>query len=419
MNGQVFSAAVVGGGIVGLCTALELQRYGERVLLLERGTVCGGASWGNAGHIAAEQVFPIASPDILKQLPRMLADPLGPLRLDWRYLPQIAPWLFRLLYNLTPARFAHSRRALSALNGRALAAWQDFASQWGAARHLKVRGSLLVCESAGGQAALQRHGRILAGLGVANEWLDWDGLHTREPALSDRICGGLFFPDTGHVADLAGMAADLRQAFVRAGGTLYEHTEVADAAPLSDGRFRLIVRGGLFEAGRIVIAAGAFSKPWLKKLCGRSAPLDTERGYHLMLPQQTDMPAVPVSSFERKLIMTPMDAGLRLAGTVEFAGLHALPDMRRAFRLHDLAQPVLKGRLNGGNAVPWLGFRPSLPDSLPVIDRVGNVLLAFGHQHLGLTQAPLTARLVTALYFGETPEIDLSPYRLNRFSPVF
>ena len=202
---------------------------------------------------------------------------------------------------------------------------------------------------------------------------------------------------------------------MQAGGTISEHTDVSDIQLFSDDLFRISSGGKAFEAKRVVIAAGAFSKPWLKKLCGSDIPLDTERGYHLMLPQSQNILNVPVSSFERKFIMTPMNAGLRLAGTVEFAGLDAPPNMERAEQLFRLAEPMLKGRLNRQDAVPWMGFRPSIADSLPVIDRKENILLAFGHQHLGLTQAPLTAKLVKALYFGEQPAIDLSPYRFNRF----
>lgn len=415
MSGQVFSAAVVGGGIVGLSIALELQRCGESVLLLERDTVCGGASYGNAGHIATEQVFPIASPDVLKQLPKMLLDPLGPLRLDWKYLPKITPWLFSLLRNLTPERFQHSHRALMSLNRHALHAWQAFAREWGVEKHIRIDGSLLVCETESGQAALQKHGRALNELGVTNEWLDHAGLHEREPALADTQRGALFLPNTGHVVDLVGMAADLQHAFAQAGGTVHEHCEVQNVQKAADGLFSIATQGATFQAKHVVIAAGAFSKPWLHKLCGTTVPLDTERGYHLMLPQSRDILNVPVSSFERKFIMTPMNAGLRLAGTVEFAGLNAPPNMQRAENLLRLAEPMLKGRLNAANAVPWMGFRPSIADSLPVIDRQNNVFLAFGHQHLGLTQAPLTAKLIKNLYFGETAPIDLTPYHLNRF----
>lgn len=285
----------------------------------------------------------------------------------------------------------------------------------GVEQHIRIDGSLLVCETENGQVALQKHGRVLNELGVVNEWLDHASLHESEPALADTQLGALFYPDTGHVVDLARMVADLQHAFVQAGGTISEHTDVSNIQSFSDDLFRISSGGKAFEAKCVVIAAGAFSKPWLKKLCGSDIPLDTERGYHLMLPQSQNILNVPVSSFERKFIMTPMSTGLRLAGTVEFAGLDAPPNMERAEQLFRLAEPMLKGRLNRQDAMPWMGFRPSIADSLPVIDRKENILLAFGHQHLGLTQAPLTAKLVKALYFGEQPAIDLSPYRFNRF----
>ena len=145
-------------------------------------------------------------------------------------------------------------------------------------------------------------------------------------------------------------------------------------------------------------------------------PLDTERGYHLMLPHEAARLRLPVSSIDHSFVMTPMQHGLRLAGTVEYAGLEAPPNMARANNLHPLAEKLLQAPLDARDAQPWMGFRPTTADSLPVIDRDGDLLLAFGHQHLGLTQAALTAEILSALYFGETPPLDLTPYRLRRFA---
>ena len=145
-------------------------------------------------------------------------------------------------------------------------------------------------------------------------------------------------------------------------------------------------------------------------------PLDTERGYHLMLPREAARLRLPVSSIDHSFVMTPMQHGLRLAGTVEYAGLHAPPNMARAHNLKPLAEKLLSSPLDGEAAQPWMGFRPTTADSLPVIDRDGDVLYAFGHQHLGLTQAALTAEILAALYFDETPPLELAPYRLRRFA---
>ena len=406
---------VIGGGIIGLSIAVMLQRRGVRVRLLEASTVGGGASFGNAGHIATEQVFPIADAGVLKQLPRMLLDPMGALRLDWRYLPQMLPWFLRLLANMRPARYAQIHQALLALNRQCLAAWQDFARDWRLTPWIQVRGSLLLAETAGTAQALRRHGTRLHALDIENTWLDARALREREPALADTQSGGLFYPQTGHVTDLTAICLALRQALLDMGGTVQEHCTVSGAVRQNGQSVLLHTSCGRIRAPRVVLAAGAHSKALARQLTGISVPLDTERGYLLMLPKETGRLSIPVSSADRRFIMTPMADGLRLAGTVEYAGLRAPPNWARARQLLPLAQPMLREPLDADKTTEWMGFRPSIADSLPVIDRQGPVLLAFGHQHLGLTQAALTARLMTSLYFDEPPALALHPYRLHRF----
>lgn len=409
-----FQTAVLGGGIIGMSIALALQQEGIRVAVLERGTVCGGASGGNAGHLATEQIYPVASPEVLKQLPAMLADPLSPLRLDWRYLPQLMPWLMRLLANMRPGRFENICAALRRLNAESWDAWRIFSRQWGLDAWVKTEGSLLVAEKPDSIRILAQHGGKLAQYGVANRLLNQAELHDLAPNLSDTQTGGLFFPDTGHVLDLAAVSARLQTAFAQMGGAVLTDFDVE--AIRDDGNvFHIRAQGREVRAENLVLAAGAFSKPWVKKLTGIDVPLDTERGYHLMLPYMQDVLPLPVSSFDRRFIMTPMAGGLRLAGTVEYAGLDAPPNMARAWQLAKLAAPMLSVVLDAEGASPWMGFRPTLPDSLPVIDKTGRLYFAFGHQHLGLTQAPLTAQWVKRLYFGETQGLDLRAYRLNRF----
>lgn len=406
---------VIGGGIIGLSIAVMLQQRGARVRLLDASTVGGGASFGNAGHIATEQVFPIADAGILKQLPRMLRDPMGPLRLDWRYLPHMLPWFVRLLGNLRPARYAHIHQALLALNRQCLAAWLDFARDWHLTPWVRIHGSLLLAETTATMQALQQHGARLNAMGIENAWLDAQALREREPALAHTQLGGLFYPQTGHVTDLAAICSALRQALVAMGGTVQEHCTVSAATRQNGQSILLHTTCGQIRAPRVVLAAGAHAKALARQLTGVSVPLDTERGYHLMLPKETGRLSMAVSSADRRFIMTPMAGGLRLAGTVEYAGLQAPPNWARARQLLPLAQPMLRQRLDADSATTWMGFRPSIADSLPVIDRHGPVLLAFGHQHLGLTQAAMTARLVTSLYFDEPPELALHPYRLHRF----
>lgn len=407
---------VIGAGIIGLSIAVNLQRAGVQVVMLEADKAGCGATFGNAGHIAVEQVFPIADLAIVRQLPRMLLDPMGPLRLDWRYLAQITPWLFKLLANMRPARVEQIHQALLALNQQSLKAWQTFSDQWGLSQWVHIQGSLLLAETPASVTGLQQHGVRLNAMGIANNWLDANALREREPVLAANQLGALFYPQTGHVTNLDAVTTHLKTAFMQMGGQLYEGCKVLQAEVRDDRNVLLHTSSGRWCAKHVVVCAGAHSRALVRQLTGVDVPLDTERGYHLMLPNEAARLSVPVSSIDRRFIMTPMQAGLRLAGTVEFAGLRAPANMQRAQQLLQLAQPMLNVPLDDANATSWMGFRPSIADSLPVIDRQGPTLLAFGHQHLGLTQAAVTAELIQALYFDTEPGLDLRPYRLHRFS---
>ena len=190
-------------------------------------------------------------------------------------------------------------------------------------------------------------------------------------------------------------------------------------ASISDTGNHLITSQGDMICQKILLATGAHSKSLAKQLTGVNVPWSTERVIHLMLPHENKRLLVPVSSMDRRFIMTPMQAGLRLAGTVEYAGLETPANMKRAQMLLQQAQPMLKKTLDASDSMSWMGFRPSTADSLPIIDKVDQVFLNFGHQHLGLTQAVVSARMIASYYFNETHSIDPKPYQLNRFRKIF
>ncbi|WII95632.1 FAD-binding oxidoreductase [Moraxella haemolytica] len=405
---------IIGGGVIGLCTAMRLQSQGQSVVILEAGTVGTGASLGNAGHIATEQVFPIADPSVIKQLPSMLFDPLGPLRLDWAYLPKLFPWAIKLLLSMRDESFQRTHEALKQINGVSLSAWQNFADKWGLDKWVHTHGSLLTAESQSSLLQLKQHGEKLAALGVANDFVSQDELAEREPALASNQLGALFFPNTGHISNLEGVYKVLIAHFVGMGGVICENCKV-NKIDATEQTVRLITTKGEILAPHIIISAGAFSKPLVMQATGVEVALDTERGYHLMLPNESSRLCVPVTSMDRRFIMTPMYAGLRLAGTVEFAGLKKPANMQRAYNLLKLANPMFKQNLDDSQSEPWMGFRPSTADSLPVIDKLGRVYLNFGHQHLGLTQAVISAQLISDLYFNQPSAIDRNPYKLERF----
>ncbi|WPP02021.1 FAD-dependent oxidoreductase [Pseudomonas sp. HR96] len=410
--------AVVGAGVIGVACALQLARQGLQVTVIDPQPPGRGASFGNAGHLATEQVFPIADASILRRLPAMLLDPLGPLRLDWRYLPQAAPWFLRLLRNLREAPMQRTVAGLRALNDNSLSAWQQLLQSIGQADLFKLDGSLLVFEHAESARAIAAVQGRMGEQQVPVEL--WPAAVVRDaaPQLHSRIKGGLFFAKTGHFID----PYQVVQAMAAAAGALgvqFMQRRVEGAQVTADG-VSLMTADGPFTTRQVLVACGAHSAPLVRQLTGKAVPLETERGYHLMLPQETGRLPFAVTSLERRFIMTPMSGGLRLAGTVEFAGLQRPANMQRAWQLHRLSQGLFERDLSCEGASPWMGFRPSLPDSLPVIDRLcdGKVLLAFGHQHLGLTQAAVTAQMVgrlatpTAGWQG-VPAVE--PYRLGRF----
>ena len=405
---------VVGAGIIGVACALQLARQGQQVWVVDQQEPGMGASYGNAGHLATEQVFPIADLSILKRLPGMLLDPMGPLRLDWKYLPHALPWFLRLLLNLRPASYQRTVAGIRTLNEGSLGAWQRLLHSIGQPELLREDGSLLVFERGESREALNALQQRMQQQQVTVDFWSGDAIRQAAPQLSDNLQGGLFFPGTGHFLDPYHVVCELVHA-AKASGVQFLKRQVLDGRVDAHG-VSLSTDQGPLTARQVLIACGAHSARLTAALTGKKVPLDTERGYHLMLPHEHNRLPFAVTSLERKFIMTPMTHGLRLAGTVEFAGLDRPANMARAWQLHRLSKGLFREELSAEGATPWMGFRPSLPDSLPVIDRVcdGKVLLAFGHQHLGLTQAAVTAEWVGALArTGQAPSV--APYRLDRF----
>ncbi len=406
---------VVGAGIIGVACALQLARQGRHVVVLDQQEPGMGASYGNAGHLATEQVFPIADLSILKRLPAMLLDPMGPLRLDWKYLPRALPWFVRLLLNLRPARYQRTVAGIRALNEDSLGAWRRLLASIDRPGLLREDGSLLVFERADSRPALEALQQRMRQQRVPVDFWSAEAVRKAAPQLSEQIQGGLFFPATGHFLDPYQTLCELVEA-AKASGVQFLTRQVRDARVDAEGVV-LSTDQGQLTARQVLIACGAHSARLTSALTGKNIPLDTERGYHLMLPHEHQRLPFAVTSFERKFIMTPMTGGLRLAGTVEFAGLDRPANMARAWQLHRLSKGLFGEDLNPQGATPWMGFRPSLPDSLPVIDRVceGKVLLAFGHQHLGLTQAAVTAERIGQLVSTGTDLPEPGRYRLDRF----
>ncbi|MFB9356389.1 NAD(P)/FAD-dependent oxidoreductase [Sneathiella chinensis] len=407
---------VVGAGIIGVCTAYALQRQGMSVRLVDRKGPCAGASFGNSGAVVDGSSVPNAMPGLWKTVPKMLLDPTGPLVLRWKYLPEIAPWLFRFLMEGRKDKVRHNATSLKALTDTAAADWEELAQDAGVQDLIRPVGWLKVYETEAGFRDTVAARMLMREVGTDFDVLTAPEIHDLEPNLAPLFSRGIFQKQARFVINPEDMVLRLAEAFRQEGGEII----LSDIRSLTakPGKVTLNGSAGTLTAEAAVLAAGAWSERLARQL-GDRIPLETERGYHLMFPEQAaGLLTRPVVYGEKSFVLSPMKMGIRLGSQVEFAGLEGEADFRRVRKLVPLARKMLPA-LAGDEQSVWLGYRPSLPDSLPVISpstRHGNVVYAFGHQHLGLTLGPTSARLVCDLLMGAEPPIPLWPYRANRFT---
>lgn len=412
--------AVIGAGIIGTAIASCLQRDGHDVMILDPEEPGRGASFGNAGVFATSSIVPMSMPGVIRQVPKWLGDPLGPLAVRWRYLPVIAPWLLRYIAASRPSRVEAQARALRDMLGRAVDNLAPLVEAADATAVFHRKGSLFVYRSIESRAQDQAAWDLRARHGVRWKELDAGALRQFEPALSSNAACGIFVQTNGHTSDPHALVNHLADAVVRRGGTI--HRTATTGFALDGKRLKAIrtVQGDM-EADCAVVAAGAYSRPLALQL-GDRLPLETERGYHIMIKDPEVRLSIPTADQDGKFVASPMDTGLRLAGTVELAGLEAPPNWERARILLRQARnlfPALQERYPEDRLSLWMGHRPSFPDSLPVIDRSrqsADVVYAFGHGHVGMASSGMTAMVVADLIAGRAPTIDRHPFRASRFA---
>jgi glycine/D-amino acid oxidase-like deaminating enzyme len=412
------SAIVIGGGIVGLAVACRLQKRCIATTLIDPALTQRGASWGNAGHIAIEQVDPLASPSTLRSFPKRLFWRGGALSLPLRDIGRWLPFALRLVAASRPARFAAGRLALKAMLSDAMGAWRRLLADAGAPDLLIEDGHYVTWETP--SSAADGHERWAgADLGeTAIRAVTPEEMRELQALTSLPIAGAIRFSGSGHIADTGDLTEALARHFVATGGVRLQAS--VSRIDLEQGHARVILDdGSMAEADAIVVAGGARSGTLMAPI-GHHVPIIAERGYHIQ-SAETDWPVdmPPVVFEDRSMIVTRFRSGLRAASIVEFGGIDSPPDPRKWARLRKhVAALGLSFRLPG---VEWIGARPTLPDYLPAIGRSGkadNLFYAFGHQHLGLTLAATTGEAMAALIAGETPPYDLTPFDLDRFGAV-
>ena len=407
---------VIGAGIIGVTTALALQDRGHRVRLVDRKGVCAEASRGNAGAFAFADIAPLATPGSLRKAPGWLLDPLGPLSLRPSHAVRMLPWLWRFFRASHPSRHAAAVVAQASLMQLSAAALNRLITRTRAEPLIRREGQLQLYEGAAEFAAAQAGWALRRQHGVAFDLLDHPGAIAEvQPGLSPRFTHAGFTPGWINTTDPALWTDHLARVFVQAGGVI-EVLDVRALHPLIEG-VALTCATGTREAGHVVIAAGAWSHR-LSATVGDRVPLDTERGYNTTFPTASFDLRTHLTFGNHGFVVSRIGNGLRVGGAVELGGLTLPPNYRRAEVLLRKAVAFLPG-LDPQGGTRWMGFRPSLPDSLPVIARAtgsDRVIHAFGHGHLGLTQAAATAELVAALIAGQTPAMSLAPFDVRRFA---
>jgi D-amino-acid dehydrogenase len=405
---------VIGAGMVGVSTALWLQRAGHRVILMDRGKPGMGASYGNAGLIAQWAVVPVNTPSLWKDAPKYLLNPNSPLFLKWTHLPKMLPWIAKFMSNANPADTDRMVNALIPLLSDAVDQHKSLVRDT-PLEHWVSNSKFSYAYPTRADFEHDAFGwDMKARAGFTPTVLTGNEVQYAEPILGPAIGCLAVLDGQGHITNPAGYITELVAHFTAQGGEFIQ-AEVKDLTK-TNGRITSVETSQTsIPCTHAVITAGIWSKDLMRKL-GLSVPLETERGYHVIYKNPSQMPNDPMMITKGKFAVNPMDMGLRCAGTVELGDHHAGPSKQPIALLKRFAAEIFP-TLTYSETEDWLGFRPSTPDSVPLIGEIGNsgIYAGFGHQHVGLTAGPRTGRLLAQMITGDVPNIDTEPYAPARY----
>lgn len=405
---------VLGAGVAGLSTALYLQRSGNPVTVIDPLPPAGGTSYGNSGLISSDTAVPIALPGMLRKVPRWLASREGPLTVRPAYLPRLMPWLMRWVDASRMSRVLRISDAMRALHKNSLDCWRELLGPDHFSDLIRTVGQVRIWEGEGAESQIEM--AVAERHGIRAEALNADALRQIYPEISPSVSHGLLIPGNAFTVNPQRLVRTLGRLLVDAGGEIVAERALKVIPRGGADGFLIMTNIANRSVKRIVLATGAWSRELLDPL-GIRVPLETERGYHAMMPSANLTLKIPMSIKNRGFGLTSMEEGLRAGGTVEFGGLLATPDERRAMLLVTHAKRIFP-TLKTDEPRYWMGHRPSTPDSLPVLGEVPGrkgLWLAFGHGHFGMTAGPPSGRLVSQLINGEQPGIDPAPYACSRF----
>jgi len=410
---KIFKIGIIGAGIQGVCTALFLQKKGYQVTLFDRDQPGNSASYGNAGHFSPYASVPLNRPDVVTDVPAMLLSSRGPLALKWNYVPKMIPWFIRFLSNCKKEKMMHTAKNMHQILDQALPAFDELFEEINLEGLVENKGILYVWTDKNLKSR-QLEIKIREELGVKQQLVNPKEIHDLEPNLKPFYHGGVYYDYARHARDPRKILIKLFENFSSKGGKFLK----LNINDLNFDEDKPVIRSETqrFIFDKLVIACGAFSKKLTDQL-HEQIPLDTERGYHVHFKDCDRLISRPVVYANRGFGMSPMDQGLRVVGTVEFGGLKNPISKNRIKNLVLNAKDMLDGLPEHKDE--WLGFRPSLPDFLPVIGpskNYKNVFYSFGHHHLGWTLGAISGKIVSTMIANENTNLNLKPYSSLRFS---
>ena len=411
---QKSSIGVIGAGIQGICIALNLIKKGFKVTLIDRDDPGKkSASYGNAGHFSPYASVPINRPDILTDVPAMLLSSTGPLALKWNYVPRMIPWFLKFIKNCSKKKMMHTAKNMHQILDLALPAYDELFNDIDVSGLVENKGIMYFWTNKDLKSR-EMEIKIREELGAEQKLLTPHEIHDLEPHIRKIYHGGVYYPSARHARNPKKILLKLFESFLSRGGS-FKKLNVNKVNFLSDHKVSIETNSDSYNFDKMVIACGAFSKK-LTDQAGEKIPLDTERGYHVHFKGHDHLLSRPVIFLNRGFGITPMEQGLRVVGTVEFGGLNNPPSKKRITNLVNNAKYLFPEL--GKHEDEWLGFRPTLPDFLPVMGpskKYKNLFYSFGHHHLGWTLGAISGKILAGMIAEEKTNLNLSPYNSLRF----
>ena len=408
------SVGIVGAGIQGVCAGLHILKKGIPVTIFDKQDPGMMASYGNAGHFSPYAVLQLNRPDVIYDVPKMLLSSSGPLALKWNYIPKMLPWIFKYFKSSTKKNMMHTAKYMHQILNLSLDAYDDMFKEIDTTNLVERKGIIYVWTNKN-KKSRELEIKIRDELGVKQKLVSKEEILELEPNLNPVFDAGAYYDYAYHARDPHGILKRLFDLFIKKGGR-FQKSEVKDIRQTDDNNSEIVTSEKNYNFEKIVLACGAFSKYFTDKL-GENIPLDTERGYHVHFESMEHLISRPVIFLDRWFGMTPMNQGLRAVGTVELGGLKNPISKKRIDYIVKCAKELLPQLKEHKDE--WLGFRPTLPDFLPVIgpsSKFKNIIYSFGHQHLGWTLGAITGKIVSGIISGENTNLDLQPYSSKRFN---